>query len=154
LQDAFKAWFADEGFRRRGALPGAARQRHAGTAQADAVRSACCRIVVSRSRWSPTGVCPAPRARSRQRSTSRPEAADRRPDRADPQEGDIIRVDGVKGTLELKVDAEEFAARTPAKGLLGNNIGTGRELFGFMRMAFSSAEQGASAFTSALETLN
>ncbi|MGH8411513.1 MAG: dihydroxy-acid dehydratase, partial [Pseudomonas sp.] len=70
------------------------------------------------------------------------------------QEGDIIRVDGVKGTLELKVDAEEFAARTPAKGLLGNNIGTGRELFGFMRMAFSSAEQGASAFTSALETLN
>lgn len=70
------------------------------------------------------------------------------------QEGDIIRVDGVKGTLELKVDAEEFAARTPAKGLLGNNIGSGRELFGFMRMAFSSAEQGASAFTSALETLN
>jgi phosphogluconate dehydratase len=70
------------------------------------------------------------------------------------QEGDIIRVDGVKGTLELKVDAEEFAAREPAKGLLGNNIGSGRELFGFMRMAFSSAEQGASAFTSALETLN
>ncbi|WP_434602985.1 phosphogluconate dehydratase [Pseudomonas sp. Z4-7] len=70
------------------------------------------------------------------------------------REGDIIRVDGVKGTLELKVDAEEFAAREPAKGLLGNNIGTGRELFGFMRMAFSSAEQGASAFTSALETLN
>ncbi len=27
------------------------------------------------------------------------------------------------GTLELKVDAEEFAARTPAKGLLGNNMG-------------------------------
>jgi phosphogluconate dehydratase len=31
------------------------------------------------------------------------------------QEGDIIRVDGVKGTLELKVDAEEFAARNPPK---------------------------------------
>ncbi|VVP39627.1 phosphogluconate dehydratase [Pseudomonas silesiensis] len=70
------------------------------------------------------------------------------------QEGDIIRVDGVTGTLELKVDAEEFAAREPAKGLLANNIGSGRELFGFMRLAFSSAEQGASAFTSALETLN
>ncbi|HEC53881.1 MAG TPA: hypothetical protein ENI30_00690 [Gammaproteobacteria bacterium] len=24
------------------------------------------------------------------------------------RDGDIIRVDGVKGTLELKVDAEEF----------------------------------------------
>ncbi|WMN16387.1 phosphogluconate dehydratase [Pseudomonas piscis] len=70
------------------------------------------------------------------------------------RDGDIIRVDGVKGTLELKVDAEQFAAREPAKGLLGNNVGTGRELFAFMRMAFSSAEQGASAFTSALETLN
>jgi len=51
------------------------------------------------------------------------------------------------------VDDAEFAARTPAVGLLGNNIGCGRELFGFMRMAFSSAEQGASAFTSALEHL-
>ncbi|MGE8413611.1 MAG: phosphogluconate dehydratase [Pseudomonas sp.] len=70
------------------------------------------------------------------------------------RDGDIIRVDGVKGILELKVDAEEFAAREPAKGLLGDNVGTGRELFAFMRMAFSSAEQGASAFTSALETLN
>ncbi|MBC2658200.1 phosphogluconate dehydratase [Pseudomonas sp. MSSRFD41] len=70
------------------------------------------------------------------------------------RDGDIIRVDGIKGTLELKVDAEQFAAREPAKGLLGNNVGTGRELFAFMRMAFSSAEQGASAFTSALETLN
>lgn len=70
------------------------------------------------------------------------------------RDGDIIRVDGVKGTLELKVDAEQFAAREPAKGLLGNNVGTGRELFAFMRMAFSSAEQGASAFTSALEALN
>jgi phosphogluconate dehydratase len=69
------------------------------------------------------------------------------------RDGDIIRVDGVTGTLELKVDAEEFAARTPATGLLGNNVGAGRELFGFMRLAASSAEQGASAFTSALETL-
>jgi phosphogluconate dehydratase len=69
------------------------------------------------------------------------------------QEGDIIRVDGVKGTLQVLVDADEFATRTPAKGLLDNGIGCGRELFGFMRMAFSSAEQGASAFTSALETL-
>ena len=40
-----------------------------------------------------------------------------------------------------------------ATGLLGNNVGAGRELFAFMRLAASSAEQGASAFTSALETL-
>jgi phosphogluconate dehydratase len=31
--------------------------------------------------------------------------------------------------------------------------GCGRELFGFMRSAFSSAEQGASVFTAGLETL-
>lgn len=69
------------------------------------------------------------------------------------RDGDIIRVDGVKGTLHVLVEPAELAAREPAKGLLDNGVGCGRELFGFMRMAFSSAEQGASAFTSSLETL-
>ncbi|EIK95372.1 phosphogluconate dehydratase [Pseudomonas sp. M47T1] len=69
------------------------------------------------------------------------------------RDGDMIRVDGVKGTLEVLVDAAEFAARTPAVGQLANAVGCGRELFGFMRLAFSSAEQGASAFTSGLEIL-
>ena len=69
------------------------------------------------------------------------------------QDGDIIRVDGVKGTLQLLVDEAEFAARTPAVGTLDNAVGTGRELFAFMRQAFSSAEQGASTFTSSLENL-
>ncbi len=69
------------------------------------------------------------------------------------RDGDIIRVDGVKGTLEVLMDAAEFAARTPAVGQLANAVGCGRELFGFMRLAFSSAEQGASAFTSGLENL-
>jgi phosphogluconate dehydratase len=32
-------------------------------------------------------------------------------------------------------------------------VGCGRELFSFMRLSFSSAEQGASAFTSSLESL-
>ena len=68
-------------------------------------------------------------------------------------DGDIIRVDGVKGTLQLLVDEVAFAARTPAVGTLSNAVGTGRELFAFMRQAFSSAEQGASTFTSSLETL-
>ncbi len=69
------------------------------------------------------------------------------------RDGDIIRVDGAKGTLEVLMDAAEFAARTPAVGQLANAVGCGRELFGFMRLAFSSAEQGASAFTSGLENL-
>jgi len=69
------------------------------------------------------------------------------------QDGDIIRVDGVKGTLQVLVEPAELAAREPAVGHLDNGVGCGRELFGFMRMAFSSAEQGASAFTSNLETL-
>ena len=69
------------------------------------------------------------------------------------QDGDIIRVDGVAGTLQVLVDAQTLAARTPAVGTLANGVGCGRELFGFMRQAFSSAEQGACAFTSSLESL-
>jgi phosphogluconate dehydratase len=69
------------------------------------------------------------------------------------RDGDIIRVDGVKGTLQVLLEPAELAAREPAVGDLDNAVGFGRELFGFMRMAFSSAEQGASAFTSSLETL-
>lgn len=69
------------------------------------------------------------------------------------RDGDVIRVDGVKGTLQVLVEASELAAREPAINQIDNSVGCGRELFGFMRMAFSSAEQGASAFTSSLETL-
>jgi phosphogluconate dehydratase len=69
------------------------------------------------------------------------------------QNGDIIRVDGINGTLQVLIDPAELTARTPAVGTLANGVGCGRELFGFMRAAFSSAEQGASAFTSALEGL-
>jgi phosphogluconate dehydratase len=69
------------------------------------------------------------------------------------RDGDIIRVDGVEGTLQVRVDAQTLASRTPAVGTLANGVGCGRELFGFMRQAVSSAEQGASAFTSGLEIL-
>ncbi|MCF5283910.1 phosphogluconate dehydratase, partial [Pseudomonas syringae] len=69
------------------------------------------------------------------------------------RDGDVIRVDGVKGTLQVLIEASELAAREPAINQIDNSVGCGRELFGFMRMAFSSAEQGASAFTSSLETL-
>ena len=81
-----------------------------------------------------------------------PEAYDGGP-LARVREGDIVRVDGVAGTLQVKVSAEELASRDLPPAPQGNDLGCGRELFGFMRMAFSSAEQGASAFTSALENL-
>ncbi|WP_349974787.1 phosphogluconate dehydratase [Pseudomonas sp. WHRI 8519] len=81
-----------------------------------------------------------------------PEAFDGGP-LARVRDGDIVRVDGVEGTLQLKVSAEELASRDLPPPPQGNDLGCGRELFGFMRMAFSSAEQGASAFTSALENL-
>ncbi|MNZ64817.1 Phosphogluconate dehydratase [compost metagenome] len=64
-----------------------------------------------------------------------------------------MRVDGVAGTLTVKLDAAEMADREIPPAPTGNDLGCGRELFGFLRMALSPAEQGASAFTSALETL-
>lgn len=81
-----------------------------------------------------------------------PEAYDGGP-LARVRDGDIVRVDGVAGTLELKVDAAEFAAREPAPPMHQAEVGCGRELFAFMRAAFSSAEEGASAFTHSLEGL-
>ena len=80
-----------------------------------------------------------------------PEAFDGGP-LARVRDGDVLRVDGRSGELLLKVaDAElasrELAARpAPASGC-------GRELFAFMRHNFSTAEQGASAFTESLESL-
>jgi phosphogluconate dehydratase len=69
------------------------------------------------------------------------------------RDGDLIRVDGHTGELRVLLSDAELAAREPALGTLDNAVGCGRELFSFMRMAFSSAEQGASAFTSSLESL-
>jgi phosphogluconate dehydratase len=81
-----------------------------------------------------------------------PEAYDGGP-LARVRDGDMVRVDGVEGTLRVMVSAEELASRDLPPAPQGNDLGCGRELFGFMRMAFSPAEQGASAFTSALENL-
>ncbi|MHC6227134.1 phosphogluconate dehydratase [Pseudomonas sp. X10] len=81
-----------------------------------------------------------------------PEAFDGGP-LARVRDGDIVRVDGVEGTLRVQVSEQELAARDLPAAPQGNDLGCGRELFGFMRMALSPAEQGASAFTSALENL-
>ena len=63
------------------------------------------------------------------------------------QDGDIIRVDAVSGSLEVLVDAAQWDARPaaamPAALQAGNGIGMGRELFAGMRRNALAAEQGA-----------
>ncbi len=80
-----------------------------------------------------------------------PEACDGGP-LARVRDGDPIRVDGRTGELRVLVDAAEFAAREPVAPP-PPAIGSGRELFAFMRAGFSSAEQGASVFSASLAAL-
>ena len=59
------------------------------------------------------------------------------------RDGDVIRIDGHTGLLDIKVDPRELqarpAARPPAAG-----VGYGRELFGWMRTSAGRADRGAS----------
>ncbi|MCG2594177.1 phosphogluconate dehydratase [Ramlibacter sp. XY19] len=75
-----------------------------------------------------------------------PEAASGGP-LAKLRDGDIVRVDGVKGTLQALVDAQEWAAREtlkmPAAQADANGHGIGRELFAGMRHNALAAEEGA-----------
>jgi phosphogluconate dehydratase len=72
-----------------------------------------------------------------------PEAADGGPI-ARIREGDMIRLDAPAGTLEVLVDAAEFAAREAATAdLSGNDHGVGRELFRMFRANARPAEMGA-----------
>ena len=80
-----------------------------------------------------------------------PEAFDGGP-LARVRDGDLIRVDGRNGELLLLADEAEFASRETA-ARPAPAMGCGRELFAFMRHNFSTAEQGASAFTESLESL-
>ena len=73
-----------------------------------------------------------------------PEAADGGP-LAKLREGDPVRIDAEAGTLDVLVDAAEWAGREAVlPDLAGNRAGMGRELFGLMRGNVGSAEQGAS----------
>ena len=75
-----------------------------------------------------------------------PEASDGGPI-AKIRDGDIIRLDAVKGTIEVLADAGEFAARAPATvDLTQNDFGMGRELFSVFRRTAGPADQGASVF--------
>ncbi|MFV3372163.1 phosphogluconate dehydratase [Pseudomonas sp. NY15435] len=66
------------------------------------------------------------------------------------RDGDVVRVDGTTGELRVLVDAAEWQARPLVETPTIDNLGMGRELFAFMRNAFSPAEQGACSFTAEL----
>jgi phosphogluconate dehydratase len=64
------------------------------------------------------------------------------------QDGDIFRLDAVKGTLQALVGDDEFARRSVAVAdLSSNEEGMGRELFSAMRQQVGCAEEGASCFS-------
>ncbi len=63
------------------------------------------------------------------------------------QDGDLIRLDGVNGTLQVLVSEAEWAARPlapmPAELRAANGVGMGRELFANLRRNALKAEEGA-----------
>ncbi len=73
-----------------------------------------------------------------------PEAVDGGPI-ARIRDGDIIRLDAIRGTLEVLVDAADMAEREPVMiDLSDNEFGMGRELFAPFRHAVGPSDQGAS----------
>jgi phosphogluconate dehydratase len=75
-----------------------------------------------------------------------PEAADGGPI-ARLIDGDVIRIDANKGTMDVLVDEKEFSSRPLAtKDMSDNEQGTGRELFAAFRNLAGRADQGASIF--------
>jgi len=63
------------------------------------------------------------------------------------QDGDLIRLDGVAGTLQVLLSEAEWAARPlapmPADLRAANGVGMGRELFANLRRNALKAEEGA-----------
>jgi phosphogluconate dehydratase len=63
------------------------------------------------------------------------------------RDGDIVRLDADKGTLEARVDAHEWAERERRVGNLDHyHVGLGRELFGGFRHLAMRGEEGAGVF--------
>jgi len=64
------------------------------------------------------------------------------------RDGDIVRLDANAGTLEVKVDANEFNSRAPASAsnLAAHHVGLGRELFSLFRDTVGPSDAGASVF--------
>lgn len=65
------------------------------------------------------------------------------------RDGDLVRLDARKGTLEAV--GVDLASRPPANSP-PPPVGTGRELFALLRMYVNEAEAGASAMLAAMET--
>ncbi|MBS0361936.1 MAG: dihydroxy-acid dehydratase, partial [Proteobacteria bacterium] len=64
------------------------------------------------------------------------------------RDGDIVRLDAVNGTLEIKVELNELMSRAAPKAPTADH-GYGRELFGLMRRAAGPADAGACALFTA-----
>ncbi|MFI0466454.1 phosphogluconate dehydratase [Saccharopolyspora sp. 5N102] len=62
------------------------------------------------------------------------------------RDGDVVRLDADRGTLEVLVPDDELAARDNAPAAPGAQYGTGRELFTAFRQAVGRADRGASVF--------
>ena len=62
------------------------------------------------------------------------------------QTGDVIRLDAERGTLEVMLEAGEFAARPSAPDPGAGQTGYGRELFAPMRALAQPAELGGGVF--------
>ncbi len=76
-----------------------------------------------------------------------PEAADGGPI-ARLRDGDMLRLDAETGQLDVLMDKDEFAARTPLDAdLSAHQFGMGRDLFGAFRGSVSKATEGASIFS-------
>ncbi len=66
---------------------------------------------------------------------------------AQVREGDMIRLDAVAGTLEVLVEAAEWASRVPVKADLSHHhTGIGRDLFAAFRAVVGTADHGAAVF--------
>ena len=66
------------------------------------------------------------------------------------RDGDIIRLDGERGLLEVRVATEEWSQRQPESvDLSPSQQGLGRELFQIFRANATGAEQGALSFSGA-----
>jgi phosphogluconate dehydratase len=65
------------------------------------------------------------------------------------RDGDLVRVSARDGTLDALVGPAEWDAREPAAPPRAH-LGTGRELFAFMRHGAAPAEQGGSAMLAAM----
>ncbi|MEO1732088.1 MAG: dihydroxy-acid dehydratase, partial [Pseudomonadota bacterium] len=73
-----------------------------------------------------------------------PEAVDGGPI-AKVQDGDLMRVDAVAGTIEVLTEGA-MARPAVTEDMTKNEHGTGRELFAFFRRGVSSADTGATVF--------